>query len=97
MMGWGPGTMGWGMMGPGMMGWGWSPNTTPANLNLSVNDVQGSLQRWLAMVGNPRLKVGNVTERDANTITADIVTTDKDALVERFNIDRRTGIYNPVE
>ena len=93
----GPGMMGPGMMGPDMMNWGWNPNVTPANLNLSVDDVRGSLQRWIAIVGNPRLKVGNVAEKDADTITADIVTTDEEALVQRFDIDRRTGMYRPVE
>ena len=95
MMGCGSGPMGWGMMGPGMMGWGQS--AAAANLNRSVDDVKGYLQRWIAMAGNPRVKIGNVTEKDADTITADIVTTDKDALVQRFNIDRHTGIYSSVQ
>ena len=83
-----------GMMGPAMMGGGVSQAT---NLNLSVADVTGYLQRWLTMTGNPRIKVGSVTEKDANTITADIVTTDKDALVQRFNVDRHTGLYTSVQ
>ena len=83
-----------GMMGSAMMGGGVSQAT---NLNLSVADVTGYLQRWLTMTGNPRIKVGSVTEKDANTITADIVTTDKDALVQRFNVDRHTGVYTSVQ
>jgi hypothetical protein len=97
MMGCHPGAMGWGMMGPGMMGRGLGANATGANLNLSANDVKAYLQRWVAAAGNPHVKVGAVTEKDANTITAEIVTTDKDALVQRFSIDRHTGIYSPVE
>ncbi len=96
----GPGMMGpgygcgYGMMGgygPGMMGWSYGPQQ--ANLNLSAKDVKSYLERWIAMTGNPHLKVGPVVEKDSNTITADIVTTDKDALVQRYNINRRTGIW----
>ena len=44
------------MVGPNMMmGWsGAAPQT--ANLNLSVNDVTGYLQRWVTMTGNPHIK-----------------------------------------
>ena len=42
--------------------------------------------------GNPRLKVGDVKEKDADTITADIVTKDN-SLVQRFIINRHTGAY----
>jgi hypothetical protein len=49
------------------------------------------------MMANPHIKVGSVTEKDTNTITADIVTTDKDALVQRFDVDRRTGVYRPAQ
>ena len=97
----GPGMMG-GMMGPsytcpwcgpGMMGWGYG--VPQASLNLSVNDVKSYLDRWIAISGNPHVKAGAVTEKDSSTITADIVTTDKEALVQRFNIDRRTGVWQP--
>lgn len=92
----GPGMMGPGMMGPGMMGPGYGPQQQ-ANLNLSTDDVRSYMQRWIAMMGNPRLKVGPVAEKDSSTITADIVTTDKDALVQRFNVDRRTGWMQPAQ
>ena len=103
-MGMGPGVMGMigpgmgmgpGMMGPGMMGWGWGGQ--PTNLNLSTNDVKTYLERWVSMTGNSHIKVGTVTEKDANSITADIVTTDKDALVQRYNVDRRSGFWQPVQ
>ena len=88
-----------GMMGPGMMmGSGMMGGGVQAtNLNLSANDVTSYLGRWVTMTGNPHIKVGSVTEKDANTITADIVTTDKDALVQRFNVDRHTGVYTSVQ
>jgi hypothetical protein len=89
MMGMGPG-----MMGPPMMGWGWGAQ--PVNLNLSANDVQSHLERWIAMTGNPHVKVGSVTEKD-DTITAEIVTTGQGDLVQRFAVDRRTGMYSPVQ
>lgn len=96
-----PGMMGQGMY-PGMMGQGAYSGMYPGmtgqrDLDLSVKDVQSRFQRWLAIMGNPRLKLGNVAEKDADTITADIVTTDKDALVQRYAIDRHTGFYRPVE
>lgn len=92
----GPGMMGNGMMGPGMMmGQGWGGQQ--ANLNLSAKDVTAYLERWVTMSGNPRLKVGPVAERDAHTITADIVTTDRGALVQRFEIDRNTGVYRSIQ
>jgi hypothetical protein len=101
MMGMGPGMMGMGMMGQGggmmgpgmmmgpMMGMGQQP------ANLTVDDVKGNLERWLAWHGNARLKVGNVLEKDQNTITAEIVTVDK-SLVQKFDVDRRTGTMWPV-
>jgi len=97
--GYGPG---YGMMGggygPGMMG-GYGPGYygRQGNLNMSVDDVKTYLERMIAIQGNPRLKVGEVKEKDADTITADIVTKDKDALVQRFAVDRRTGFYRPEE
>lgn len=97
----GPGMMGNGMMGPGMMGWGYGAPQgyapQQANLNLSTNDVKSYLDRWITMMGNPHLKAGRVAEKDANTITAEIVTADKADLVQRFNIDRRTGFWQPAQ
>jgi hypothetical protein len=90
-------SMGMGMgcpwCGPGMMGSGYA--TPQVNINLSASDVTSFLERWVA--GNPNIKVANVVEKDANTITADIVTKDKDALVQRYAFDRRSGFYQPVQ
>ena len=90
MQGWGQG-QGYGM-GPGMMQ-GWGPGMMGGTIdrNLSADDVRANLERWLAWRGNPRLKVGEVKEKDADSITADILTKDN-SLVERFIVDRHTGL-----
>ena len=105
--GWGPGMMGGYAMGPGMMGrygygmgpWMMGPqwNYRQTVLDLSPDDVRNYFEGWLAWQGNPRVKLGNVTEKDADTITADIVTTDKDGLVQRFAVNRHTGVSQPSE
>ena len=51
------------------------------------------MERWLAVRGNARLKVGEVKEKDANSITADIVTKDN-SVVERFIVNRHTGVIS---
>ncbi len=93
----GPGT-GWNCPGfaqgngPGY-GPGYGPQGTAQEnqtLNLTTDDVKNRVERWLAWRGNPRLKLGEVKEKDADTITADVVTKDN-SLVERFVVDRHTG------
>jgi hypothetical protein len=106
MMGGGYGPQ-WGMMGGygrggygpgyGMMG-GYGPGYGPGaqgDLKLTTDKVKSYLERMIAVQGNPHLKVGDVKEKDADTITADIVTKDKDALVQRFDVNRHTGFYRP--
>jgi hypothetical protein len=90
----GPGMMGPGMMGPGKMGQGMM-GSAQALESLDVASVKANLERWLEWQGNPRLKVGNVAEKDAATISAEIVTTDN-SLVEMLEVDRRTGMMWPV-
>jgi hypothetical protein len=95
----GPGMMG--QMGPGMMrqdsgppmgGWsGLEGRRVMPMVQLSTDDVRGFLQRHLAALGNQRLKVGKIEAVDDDTITAEIVTVD-DSLVERFEVDRHTGV-----
>jgi hypothetical protein len=106
---WGPGMMGGYAMGPGSMsgygstaGYNGAPPIAPGfrpgqGGNLSVDDVKTYFGRWLAWQGNPRVKLGNVAEKDADTITADILTTDKDGLVQRFAVDRHTGFMQQSE
>jgi len=94
-----------GMMGPGYgRGYGMGPgygrqygpgyNAQP-NVNVTVDSVRSEMDRWVASQGNPNIKVGEVKEKDANTITADIVTKKENALVQRFEVDRKTGAYHP--
>jgi len=110
--GWrGPGMMGVYGMGPWLMGpnatggcgfgmgaWMMGPwRNGQTVLNLTTEDVKDYFQRWLISQGNRRLKLGNVTEKDADTITADIVTSDKDVLVQHFAVNRHTGFSYPGE
>ena len=98
MMG-GPGP--WGGYGPGMMrgyGSGGGPGSTTGwrDLNLSTDNVRNYVERWITWQGNPRLKVGGVTEKDADTIVADIVTKDN-SLVQRLVVNRHNGFFEPSE
>ncbi len=79
---WFRGTTGYGSLGP------------QGNLNLSTDDVKTRFERWIELRGNPRLKVGDVKEKDSDTIQVDIVTKDN-SLVEQFLVDRHTGVYRP--
>jgi len=99
MYGEGPGMMygpGYGhMMGPWMMGPG--ALAGQGNLNLSADDVKNYFSRLITLEGNSRLKVGDVKEKDSDSITADIVTKDNSSLVQRFVVDRHNGFYRPYE
>ena len=66
------------------------------DLNLSTDNVKNYFDRWLAWQGNPRLKVGDVKEKDADTIVIDIVTKDN-SLVQRFVVNRHHGYFQPSE
>ena len=100
--GYGPGyghMRGWGMMQGNGYGSGYDRRgDTQGNqpLNLTTDDVKSRVERWLVRQGNPRLVVGEVKEKDADTITADVVTKDN-SLVQRFIVDRRTGNYRQSE
>ena len=92
----GPGMMGPGMMGPGMMGGGMMSGAggfimLPAPAQLSAADVTYNLERMLAARGNPHLKVGKVEDKDSDTIVGEVVTTEG-SLVERYEIDKRSGL-----
>lgn len=64
---------------------------------LSTDDVKNYFSRWIAVEGNSRLKVGDVKEKDTDSILADIVTKDDSSLVQRFIVDRHNGLYRPYE
>jgi hypothetical protein len=88
-----PGMMGQGM-GTGSGGWsGLEGRRVVPMMQLSTDDVRGFFERYLESVGNARLKIGKVAAMDDDTITAEIVTVD-DSLVERFAVDRRTGLIS---
>jgi len=97
-----PGPWGYGppmMHGHMMRGSGpppWSSWSSARNLDLSVDAVKAEAERWVAWQGNPRLKLGDVKEKDADTITAEIVTKDN-SLVERLAVDRHSGAIQDVE
>lgn len=62
------------------------------NLDLSVDQVKSYLTQ---MIRNPNLKVGNVKEKDADTIVAEVLTKEKDALVQRLDFNRHNGFVQP--
>ncbi len=93
MMGQQSGMMGPGMMG-GMMGQGGSAMglgvITPSR-RVSADDVRDHFDRLLQAQGNPRVKLGAVKDADKDAIIAEIVTADG-SLVDRFSVDRRSGV-----
>ena len=84
--------IGHGMMGGGTMpgGQGTTGRVTP-DVHVTVEDARHFFGHQLTAWGNQRLKLGKVGEKDEDTITADIVTLD-DSLVQRYAIDRHTGV-----
>ncbi len=84
-----------GMMGSGGAGFGFRGPVVPSK-DLSGDDVRHFLEHSLERHGNSRLTVGEVTEVDRDTVTADITTVDG-SLVERFEVDRHTGQLQRVE
>jgi hypothetical protein len=97
MGGYGPGWMmrGYGMgsgMGPGMMyGYGGGYGNQ-SDLKLTADQVKQYLAQ---MIRNPNLKVGDVKEKDADTIVAEVVTKEKDVLVQRLDFNRHNGFVQP--
>ncbi len=78
--------------GPGMM-FGYGPGqANQTDLNLTVDQVKQYLGQ---MIRNPNLKAGDVKEKDADTIVAEIITKDKDALVQRLQFNRHNGFVQP--
>ena len=95
----GGGMMGGGMMGPGMMNGGMMGGAgfvmLPAPAQLNAADVTYNLERMLAARGNPHLKVGKVEDKDADTVVGEVVTTDG-SLVERYEVDKHSGLAKQV-
>lgn len=87
--------------GPGMgMGYGGMPcaqqQGAAAGEDLGPDDVKARMERWLAMQGNDRLKLGKIEAVDDDTITVEIVTVD-DSLVQKLAVDRHNGWTRPAK
>ncbi len=82
----------------GYMGWDGGFPWLRARLKgpLEEADVRRMMEAWLTQERNPRLKLGAITAKDENIFQADIVTKDN-SLVQRFDVDRRTGAVQAVE
>jgi hypothetical protein len=92
--GYGPGWMmnGYrGGYGPGMMGYG--PGYQ-GDMQLSTDQVKNYLAH---MIRNPNLTVGEVKEKDADIIVAEIVTKQGNQLVQKLDFNRHTGYVQPEE
>lgn len=94
--------MGYGMMGSGMMmgpGYGMMGGCGDAQTldrDIKADDVKKMMEQRVAWARNPNLKVGKVTEKDGDTIEAEVVTKDN-SLVRKFSVDRHTGRMQPVQ
>ncbi|MBE0531285.1 MAG: hypothetical protein IH626_10690 [Rhodospirillales bacterium] len=90
-----------GGMGPAMMGAAGTNVPCPglaatANAEpLTLDGAQKVVQQRLAWMGNDRLKVGKVEAKGDAAFTAEIVTLDN-SLVEKLEIDAKTGFIRPV-
>jgi hypothetical protein len=60
----------------------------------TAKSVRLILEYRLMVSGNPRLRVGPVSETDSQ-VRADVVTTDG-SLVERYAVDKKTGAWSPI-
>ena len=97
--GFGPGYGG--MMGPGYgngAGYGFGPcgQAAATGEDINIEGVQTRMERWLAMQGNDRLKLGKIEAVDDDTITVEIVTAD-DSLVQKLAVDRHSGQMRPTK
>ena len=74
--------------GPGMM----YSRGYQGDMKLTIDQVKNYLTQ---MIRNPNLKVGDVKEKDADTIVAEIVTKQGNALVQRLDFNRHNGFVQP--
>jgi len=95
--GYGPGPM-MGGYGPGYGG-GYGPgmmySNRPGNqgdLNLTIDQVKQYLEQ---MIRNPNLTLGDIKQKDADTIVADVVTRQGNSLVQRLDFNRHNGYVQP--
>ena len=90
-----PGMHGGMMGGSGMHGGMCAMMMAQGDKELSAEQVRAILAGQIAWTGNKRLKVGTVEQTDEESYVADIVTVD-DSLVQKVEVDRRTGAMRPV-
>jgi hypothetical protein len=64
--------------------------------DLDADDVKSILERRLQWQGFANLRVGEIAEKDDDTLTAEVVTEDG-TLVQRFEVNRRTGAFSPAQ
>jgi hypothetical protein len=79
---------------PWFQGTAGSGGDQQGTLNLSTDDVKARFERWIDVQGNPRLKLGGIREKDADTVEVDIVTKDN-SLVQQFLVNRHSGAFRP--
>lgn len=106
MLGPGPaafGNTGSGSLGAGPRAWGWMHPWGGGPFVLSqsggapqIADVERVMNQWIGWHGNPRLKLGPVTEKDSSAYGVDVVTKEG-SLVQRLEVDRNTGRITPME
>lgn len=73
--------------------WRWRPGPLPMMFGpvdraLTLDEVKRIVDAHLAWLRNDRLRVGAVTEKDADTATVEIVTKEGGVLVSRIEVDR---------
>jgi len=87
---------GWGHhgTGPGMGGYGFGRDAL--RQDLAADDVKHILEHRLQWQGFTNLSVGNIAEKDDDTLTADVITEDG-TLVQQFEVNRHTGAFSPAQ
>ena len=75
------------------------PYVHPGNVNQlygpngpTVRSVKALLAHRLVVAGNPRLKAGRIISNET-TVTAEVMTAKEGSLVEKFTIDKSTGVW----
>lgn len=103
--GMGPGAMyggyggGYGMMGPGRGAEGYYPCSTLEGQELgeeiTKEKAETFLENRLAYWGNPNLKLGKIVEKD-KYFEGEIVTKKGNSVVQKLQIDKKSGLVRPV-
>ncbi len=84
-----------GMMRPGMMCRGWGYPYQERTRPVDEDAARKMVERYVKLTGNPRLKVGEITEKETS-FEVEIVTKD-DSLVDKVLIENSTGWMRPTD